>query len=186
VITDLFGNEAAAAARILKENGYDKVTVLLEGMDRWLSSDKNEWGCTKDPYVPSASFQIMSAGEFSRFLPANKNTVLIDLRNADEFAGLHKESFRNIGHLQNAINIPSQELSKKIGDLSSYKSMPVVLYGFSGAPEVYAAADFLSKNGFSKVYVLAGGLFNIRWTAANVPGMAFMHDWVKDIPDVNQ
>ncbi len=186
VITDLFGNDAANAARILKENGYDKVTILLEGMERWLSSDKKDWGCTKDVYVPSVSYQLMSAGEFSRFLPANKNVVLIDLRSADEYAGNHKVSFRNIGHLENALNIPSEELEKKMGEMASYKSLPVVLYEFSDPPTVYAAADLLTKNGFSKVYVLAGGLFNIRWTAANVPGMAFMHEWVKDVPEANR
>ena len=57
------------------------------------------------------------------------------------------------------------------------------IYSFSSGPEMYTAANLLSANGFTKVYVLAGGLFNVRWSAANVPGLAFLHDWVEGVKD---
>jgi rhodanese-related sulfurtransferase len=51
---------------------------------------------------------------------------------------------------------------------------------------VYDAANTLLKNGFTNVKVLAGGLFNLRWSASNVPGMYFLHNFIVDVPDENK
>jgi rhodanese-related sulfurtransferase len=186
VITDLTGNDAATAAQTLKQNGFEKVAILIEGMDRWISSDKNDWGCTKDLYESPVKYTILSPGEFSRFYPANQDAVLLDVRAEEEFKGIHKDAFRNIGHLKNAQNIPASDLDKQLAALESFKSKPIVIYSFSSGPEMYATANQLSQKGFSKVYVLAGGLFNLRWTASNLPGLAFMHDWVEAVPEENK
>ena len=185
VVTDLFGSDAAQAAKLLKENGYDKVSMLLEGIDRWLYADLQEAGCTKDLYVPAADFTILGTGAFSRFYQANKNALLLDVRSSMEFSGSHKDAFRNIGYLDKAINIPADSLGIQVSALEKYRSSPVIVYAFSGGPEAYAAAAELKRQGFGQVYVLAGGLFHIRWTAANMPGMAFLNDWVKGVPPEN-
>ena len=185
VVTDLNGTEAPLAAKMLRENGFEKVSILLEGIERWLYSDYGSWGCTANPYIPAVDFTIMSSGEFARFYPANKKSFILDLRSAAEFSNTHKDAFRNIGYLENAVNIPSGELEKRLGEMEIYKPGPIILYATSGSPDVYAAASNLVKNGFKQVYVLVGGLFNLRWTASNVPGLNFIHDWIKAVPEEN-
>jgi rhodanese-related sulfurtransferase len=187
VVTDLSGADAAIAAKTLKDAGFDKVYALIEGIDRWNSSDKKDWGCAKDIYVPSVNYTIMSSGEFSRFFPSAKDVLLLDVRPAEEFLNKHADGFRNIGHLKNAVNIPLAEINNRLSDIEKYKSSPIVVYAFSsGSTETYATANTLVQNGFKQVYVLAGGLFNVRCTASNVAGMYFMHDWVEGVPDENK
>jgi hypothetical protein len=56
---------------------------------------------------------------------------------------------------------------------------------FQEAREAHEAAVVLTKNGFTKVQVLAGGLFGIRWTANNVSGKATLTKLVTDVPEEN-
>lgn len=186
IVTDITGTDAAKAARMLKENGFDKVAVLLEGLDRWLFSDKSGWACAADLYVPAVSYSILSSPEYGKFQSVAKNHMVLDVRTADEFTNKHRDGFRNIGHLRNAINIPSADLPARIGEIEKYKTSPVVVYAFSGSPEAYSAANTLTKNGFLDVKVLAGGLFNIRWTGSNIEGMSYLHNLVEAVPEENK
>ena len=95
-------------------------------------------------------------------------------------------AFRNIGHVNNAVNIPWADLEKRIGELGTAKDEPVVIYQFSGGTEPYKAAKLLADQGWTKVYVLAGGLFNLRWQANNLKGRSQLKDNVVDIPAENQ
>ncbi|HKP31216.1 MAG TPA: rhodanese-like domain-containing protein, partial [Chitinophagaceae bacterium] len=65
------------------------------------------------------------------------------------------------------------------------KDVPVVLYHFGNSPESYRAAKLLADAGYKKVYVLAGGLFNLRWQAANLKGKTALKDWVVNVPAEN-
>ena len=88
--------------------------------------------------------------------------------------------------MKNAVHIPASELKGRIGEIVSFRSMPVVIYAFSGSPEAFSAANELVENGFSNVRVLTGGIFNIRWTAANVAGMKHLNEWIVDVPEENR
>lgn len=186
IITDINGADAAKAARMLKENGFEKVAVLIEGMDRWLYSDKTGWACANDLYVPAVPYSIISSPEFAKFQSSAKNYLILDIRSAEEFSNKHPESFRNIGHLKNAVSIPAADLAQRVAEIEKYKTAPLIVYAFSGSPEAYAAANTLVQNGFKDVTVLAGGLFNIRWTASNVQGMAYLHNLVENVPEENK
>jgi hypothetical protein len=48
------------------------------------------------------------------------------------------------------------------------------------------AANTLVQKGFTNIKLLAGGLFNIRWTAANVVNMNHLDDLVTDVPSENK
>ena len=56
---------------------------------------------------------------------------------------------------------------------------------FSASKEAHEAAAIMVRRGFTNVSVLAGGLFNIRWTANNVPGNASLAKMVIDVPAEN-
>lgn len=186
LIVDDGSNDAAHAARTLKENGYNNLNVLFNGMDLLSARSKAEIPCGSSIITRSAPYQILAADEFDAFVRREKNITILDIRPTDEFTNQSKTALRNTGHIKNAINIPSSEMEKRVSELAGSKDKPVVLYHFSGGSDAYRSARYLSDQGFQKVYVLAGGLFGLRWQAANIKGRSRLKDHVVDIPADNQ
>lgn len=184
IVTDLYGGEAAKAAALLKEKGFDKVSMLIEGMDRWLSEEDANGDCKKQVYASPVSYTLMNTAAFGRFVQINQDCLLLDTRTTDEFANEAKDSWRNIGHLKKAINIPANEIGQRLAEINSNKNKPVLLYGFAADASMYAAANTLVKQGFTNVNVLVSGLFDIRWSAAN-NNMSFLKELVTDVPEEN-
>lgn len=184
VLTDLYGDQAAEAAQILDSIGYKKVSVLVEGMDRLLSSTVNYSGCPGNLYVSPVRYSIIPAAAFNAFAKRKIAYTILDIRSAEEFTNTHKDYWRNIGHIRGAKNIPFAELENRLPDLN--KSQEILIYAFGSSKEVFETAALLVKNGFTKVKVLYGGIFNLRWTAGNVKGMSSLKNWVVDIPEINQ
>jgi rhodanese-related sulfurtransferase len=184
ILTDLFGNDAAKAAALLTQNGYKNIRVLVEGVDRWITMSSRENVSCKDLYQPAENYSIVSAIDIGK-LKDKEGMTMLDVRSVEEFNGTHKDSWRNIGKMKNAINIPAAEIEKNIGSLSD-KNKPIVVYHFAGGPEAFAVAKYLNNNGFKNVTVLYGGVFSIRWTAANINGQSYLKDLVTDIPEINK
>ncbi|MES2322067.1 MAG: rhodanese-like domain-containing protein [Pseudomonadota bacterium] len=84
-------------------------------------------------------------------------TVVIDVRDAAEFAN---------GHLRDAKNIPLADLGKRIGELDKSKGKSIVLVCQTGA-RADKAVKQLTAAGFDEVVVLDGGL--AAWQAASLP-----------------
>jgi rhodanese-related sulfurtransferase len=185
VIVDLFGSDAQKTASLLKAKGFDNVSVLIEGISRWLSMDEMDVPCKNQWYVSPVKYKIMGTTEFGRFTQNNKDYLLLDIRTSDEFANKFKDYWRNIGHLKNAINIPVTEINNRKTELEPYRNKEIVVYGFSGDSESFAAANTLFQMGFKKIIVLNSGLFNIRWTAANHKGQDYLKSLVTDVPEIN-
>jgi rhodanese-related sulfurtransferase/DNA-directed RNA polymerase subunit RPC12/RpoP len=83
-----------------------------------------------------------------------KNIVLLDVRTAAEFNGTAEEKF---GRLKNAINIPIQELDKRINELERYKDKEIVVY-CSHSHRSPRASYMLNQQGFMKVTNMQGGM----------------------------
>ena len=186
LITDLSGGDAALAAKLLRENGFDRVSALLEGIDRMIGTRKAGNDCFAAMYIPAAKFEIIGSEAFGQLAEREKEIHLLDVRSIEEFTNRHTQTFRNIGHLKNAKHIPINELENRLSELELYQSKPLVVYYFGGGPEVFSAAETLVHHGFKRVYVLSGGIFNIRWTAANVAGASKLANWVVDVPEANR
>jgi len=86
-----------------------------------------------------------------------ENAVLIDVREANEYAG---------GHLSAARNVPAGALAERAGELEQFKDKPVILVCQTGARSS-AACSSLVKLGFSRVHTLEGGIG--AWTEAGLP-----------------
>jgi rhodanese-related sulfurtransferase len=185
VITDMYGDEAARAAVLLTKNGYDKVAILIEGIDRLLLTDDNSLPCKKQIYESPVSYQLIPAMEFGKMAIGSDMPVILDIRTVDEFTNKYKDSWKNIGHIKNAINIPVSEIEGRIAELDKYKDKEIVIYSFGSSPEAFAAANILQKQGFKHIKLLMGGIFSIRWTAGNVKGQAYLKDLVVDVPESN-
>jgi rhodanese-related sulfurtransferase len=81
-------------------------------------------------------------------LVKNPEVKILDVRNPDEFKS---------GHLKNATLIPVSNLAARIQELDSYKEKQILVYCHSGMRSS-AACGILTKNGFTKVVNLSGGI----------------------------
>ncbi|GAB3417546.1 rhodanese-like domain-containing protein [Massilia agilis] len=84
-------------------------------------------------------------------------TVVLDVRNADEFSG---------GHLRDAKNIPLADLANRIGELDKSKNRTIVVVCQAGARSDKAVRQ-LAAAGFEDVWSLDGGVS--AWQAAGLP-----------------
>jgi rhodanese-related sulfurtransferase len=86
-----------------------------------------------------------------------ENAVVIDVREASEYAA---------GHLPDARNIPAGEIVTRVAELSDLKEKPLILVCASGARAGQVCAQ-LKKRGFTDLGFLDGGVDG--WKRANLP-----------------
>ncbi|PXX41871.1 rhodanese-like domain-containing protein [Undibacterium pigrum] len=84
-------------------------------------------------------------------------TLVLDVRNADEFAA---------GHLPNAKHIPLAELNDRLKEIEKSKNNVVITVCASGVRSS-SAAGLLSKAGFAQVFSLDGGID--AWKSQGLP-----------------
>ncbi|MFZ6751828.1 rhodanese-like domain-containing protein [Undibacterium sp. Dicai25W] len=84
-------------------------------------------------------------------------TLVLDVRNAEEFAA---------GHLPNAKNIPLADLNNRIKEIEKSKNTVVITVCAQGVRSANAAAS-LSKAGFTQVFSLEGG--TEAWKTQGMP-----------------
>lgn len=82
---------------------------------------------------------------------------IVDVRDAEEFAG---------GHLPDAINIPAGKLAERVAELEKFKDKPLIVCCAAGMRSSKACGE-LKKQGFEKLYNLAGGVD--AWVGAGYP-----------------
>lgn len=100
---------------------------------------------------------IKSDALLDRARQADESFVIIDVRTPAEFAQ---------GHVPGAVNIPVDQLDKRLSELQSAKHKDVVLYCRSGK-RAGQAAEVLRANGFGKLLHLAGDM--PKWEADKLP-----------------
>ena len=181
LIVDELGNESAAAAELLHKNGFSNLSILFNGLDAYITEvplkERNGW-------VSFVPYQTISGLDFDQLAKKGSFTA-IDIRSGDEFNNASKESFRNIGSIKEAVNMPFTDLDKQFASLPTDKEAPVVVYAMSSTNEVFETASKLSNQGYKNTYVLLGGLFNLRWRAANLKDHGHLKKWVVNVPPDN-
>lgn len=86
-----------------------------------------------------------------------ENATVLDVRNADEFAG---------GHITDSLNIPLADLESRLGELAKYKDKPLLVNCQSGMHSTNACG-VLKQGGFTRIYYLNGGVN--AWVQAKLP-----------------
>lgn len=86
-----------------------------------------------------------------------RDAVVIDVRDAAEFAS---------GHITNARHIPEAQLTERMKELEKFKSRPIIVACRTGSRAASAAAT-LRKHGFGEVWALRGGI--AAWQQASMP-----------------
>lgn len=87
----------------------------------------------------------------------NESTVIIDVREPNEYAE---------GHIEGARNIPLAKFDERIAELETHRELPVLLNCQSGTRSL-AAGKKLTQRGFTQVFELKGGMF--AWKDQNLP-----------------
>lgn len=106
-------------------------------------------GCTKQ-----GDYKNMSVEELNQKMKSDKDLIVLDVRTEEELRG-------ELGKINGVINIPVQELSTRLNELSNYKDKEVAVICRSGNRS-RTASNILSQNGFKKVYNVEGGMIDYR------------------------
>jgi rhodanese-related sulfurtransferase/DNA-directed RNA polymerase subunit RPC12/RpoP len=94
------------------------------------------------------------------YIKQNPQAVLLDVRTTAEYEG---KASPNFGTLKGAINIPIQELSKRLSELEKYKDKEILVF-CSHSHRSPQAAYLLTQNGY-KVVNMSGGMSVVKETA---------------------
>lgn len=120
-------------------------------------------GCSKGS---SEAYNEIDSTKTVELIGETKNTLVIDVRDADAYAE---------GHLTNAINIPFDEFEEKTADLEGYKDQTIVLICNTGNKSGKAGKMLVDK-GFTKVYNAEDGMDEFDYDTVkytNVTGSEF-------------
>lgn len=102
----------------------------------------------------SIRFGNISTAAICQYIKTHPSVVLIDVRTKEEFEGKADPDF---GGLTNSINIPIQELEKRIPTLLALKEKEIIVF-CSHSHRSPRAAYLLGQKGFSKVKNMSGGM----------------------------
>ena len=94
-----------------------------------------------------------------RHLEMSNDLVVLDVRNADEFAG-------PLGHIAGAVNIAVADLSARLNELEQPRNQPLVVVCLSEKRSIQAI-HLLHDVGFSDLMLLRGGMK--EWNSARLP-----------------
>jgi len=184
LLVDDFGAQSPLAARQLLDKGFKDVSILFNGMDEWLTYVTNASKKPSVQWTGFSNYKMLSPDEFNTWMKSKKAFSLIDVRTREQFNNQSKNYWENVGQIKTAINIPYSELSTASG-LPSI-SDPVVVYGFNSQNDIFNAARWFSQQGYKNVYVLQGGIWNLRWASHNLKNKTHLNDWVVNVPAENQ
>ena len=99
----------------------------------------------------------LSVGPTEAVQLMNQGALVLDVRSRDQY---------DAGHVIDARNVPSADLSQSVETLKKYREKPVLTCCETGMT-ASAAARTLREQGFSKVASLRGGLQ--AWRAESLP-----------------
>jgi rhodanese-related sulfurtransferase len=104
----------------------------------------------------TADENAITVDQLREMMVSDSNLVLLDVRNPYELED------KSLGHIKGVINIPVQELEKRLSELDEFKDRDIAVICRSGRRSG-TATDLLVKNGFNAVNVL-GGMVQYRAT----------------------
>lgn len=143
-----YGDNIAAVREAIsnvKDWGYNHASSFSGGVDEWTSKGLNlETGPSSDKiiYERKLSPNEMGFVEFKNILGTGKY-LIIDVRTSEEYSK---------AHLPEALNIPLEEISKRVNELP--KNKPILLHCSTGS-RAEMAFDMLKGKGYDIKYVRA-------------------------------
>ena len=141
------GREAVAGGEGLIQKGLMALALLavVAFLPRLIASLR------RGPMIDTETFKQLRDTE--------KHLLVLDVRTADDFVGEQ-------GHIEGAINIPVEELQKRMDELSDYLEHPVAIVCRTDRRSAKAEL-LLAEEGFADVHVVRGGM--TKWIEADLP-----------------
>lgn len=106
-------------------------------------------------------YRMMPAKGVKSISPAELKDLLSDKKTKTQFIDVRQPSEYKSGHVNGFRNIPLGQIKNRMGEIE--KDQTVVVMCHSGARSMQAS-KILSKNGFTDVLNLAGGI--MKWNAS--------------------
>jgi uncharacterized membrane protein YdjX (TVP38/TMEM64 family)/rhodanese-related sulfurtransferase len=109
-----------------------------------------------------ASFRrgpMIDTETFRQMRDTRKDLLVLDVRTEDDFTGEQ-------GHIEGAVNIPVEELEKRMDELGDYLEHPVAIVCRTDKRSAKAEL-LLAEEGFADVHVVRGGM--TKWIEAGLP-----------------
>jgi rhodanese-related sulfurtransferase/DNA-directed RNA polymerase subunit RPC12/RpoP len=102
----------------------------------------------------TVTFKTIQPADICNYIKLHPDVVLLDVRTKEEF---ERKANPDYGTLQNAINIPVQELKNRLTEIDSLKNRKIIVY-CSHSHRSPQASYILTQNGFINVTNMAGGM----------------------------
>ena len=121
------GNKSGKAAKMLVDKGFTKVYNAEDGMEEF--------------DYKTVKYNNITGKEFEEITLENKDSVILDVRDAKDY---------DKSHVENSINIPIDEVESRINELKDYKDKEILIYCSVGRRSAQAA-EVLENNGYKDV-----------------------------------
>ncbi len=105
---------------------------------------------------PGGSTQKVSPLQLPK-MQNHESAVVVDVCEAETFKK---------GHIEQAINLPLDQINDKIAKLNKHKNKPLIVACQNGTRSA-KAVSILRRNEFKQLYILEGGL--AAWRKENLP-----------------
>jgi rhodanese-related sulfurtransferase len=171
-------DDAAAAARRLRELGYPDVSLLAGGLAGW-TADGGE--LFEDVNAPSKAFgelvaaaagtPLLPAGEVAALLRGTPPVIVVDARRFDEYATMS---------IPTAISVPGAELALRVRGLAPDPATTIVVNCAGRTRSIIGAQSLINAGLPNRVVALANG--TIGWTLA---GLDLDHGQARRAPGVS-
>ena len=124
------GNRSEKAAVKLVDNGFKNVKNVTDGVDEY------DYKLVKVDNITGREAEKMINDD-----KHDKDLIILDVREPKDF---------NNGHLLNAINIPIENIDKRMDEFRNYKSKDIIVYCNTGRKSA-EVAEKLVEHGFTDV-----------------------------------
>ncbi|MEO8512645.1 MAG: rhodanese-like domain-containing protein [Ignavibacteria bacterium] len=164
ILYDFDNSISQNAAAIFLSKGYSDVGIMIYGLYSWVY----KFGSGDAALENTPSYKILDYRASLDVIKNHKDVILLDVRSEDDFNNKNKMEHFNLGHLKGSINIPADDIQKRIKELSGYKDKEILVYGNlkeSKAPDV---CKYLQNNGFKNVNNAASGYYKFIWNRKNI------------------
>ena len=180
LLYDMDGSKSPKAALALTSAGFLQVFILFQGLPALIENTNSSSALRMEIFEGLPGYKIVGAKEAIDLVSQKKKNLLIaDLRPENEFHNNSSTDYLNLGHLKDAINIPSANLDSVLKNKP--KTTPVLVYGsfaanmkMSGMPGSFdftLICKHLVEEGYRNVYLLYNGLYAVVWGVFNIKSL---------------
>ena len=165
LLYDLHGYNSMDVVEILREKGYSRMYNLYEGLEIFVN-DHHLKNLVPPLIVEAPPYRLIDTKSGIDLLTSQPHLVILDTRPLAEFTNAAELSYKNLGHIKNAIHIPSLD-SLEFLIQQKHRSDIFLVYG-SGGDLSTLVCQALIKKGFPNTYLLNRGLYDFVWSTANI------------------